>query len=91
MSIDEQTAIENMVFNYGSTYQTDYRHGQIDTSQRTVYKPKPKTEKIVPFERKDFHTLARFAIEVPFSLCIKPKEIVRNNPYDVPKPLVRIT
>ncbi|KAG7311795.1 hypothetical protein JYU34_002875 [Plutella xylostella] len=87
MSIHEQAAIENMVFNYGSTYQTDYRHGQIDTSQRTVYKPKPKTEKTVPFERKDFHTLAKFAIEVPFSLCIKPKEIVRTNPYDVPKPL----
>ncbi|KAI8427467.1 hypothetical protein MSG28_002000 [Choristoneura fumiferana] len=79
------TRIERMVFNYGTTNRTDYRNYDIKKSEPTVYKPKTKKEKRVPYLGKDSETVTEYkAKNIPFNLLWKPKPIIRTKPTDVP-------
>ncbi|XP_045765343.1 uncharacterized protein LOC123867378 [Maniola jurtina] len=87
--LQTQLRIESMLFHYETTYQADYRHGEIREYPKTVFKPKPVKERTLAYRNvNNLHTMTEWKGDVPsFSLTHAPKEIVRTNPHVVMKPL----
>lgn len=80
---------EGMLFNYETSNRTDYRDGEIKPIVKTVYQHKPSCYRIRPPPLKDIHTLSEWKTpNVPFDLLLKPKDIVRTNPWKVQQPYV---
>ncbi|XP_046961688.1 uncharacterized protein LOC124531234 [Vanessa cardui] len=72
---------DNLLFNYETTYRTDYRDGEIKTSPKTVFKTKPTCYRIRPPPLKYIHTLSEWKQPgIPVEIFLKPKETVRTNP-----------
>ncbi|KAF9411063.1 hypothetical protein HW555_010046 [Spodoptera exigua] len=87
---DIETRLEDMLFDYQTTYKTDYRHGQIRAPVFTKYEEKPKCLSIRPPPLKDVHTLTPWkTAPVPFSLWHKPHPILRKDPNKVQEPYVK--
>nr|XP_034833508.1 uncharacterized protein LOC117990129 [Maniola hyperantus] len=87
--LQSQLRIESMLFQYETTYQTDYRHGEIREYPKTVFKikPKPVQEHTSAYRNvNNLHTMTEWKGDVPsFSLTHAPKEIVRTNPHALMK------
>ncbi|CAH0726300.1 unnamed protein product, partial [Brenthis ino] len=75
---------ERMLFNYETSNRTEYRDGEIRPIVKTVYQQKPSCYRIRPPALKDIHTLSEWKTpNVPFDLLLKPKDVVRTNPWKV--------
>nr|XP_021187188.2 uncharacterized protein LOC110374000 [Helicoverpa armigera] len=86
---DVEARMETMLFNYQTTYKTDYRRGEIIPHVPTVYKEKPTCLRMRPPPLKDVHTLTAWRKNaIPFSLMHHPKPIIRTDPNKVPESFV---
>ncbi|XP_050362229.1 uncharacterized protein LOC126781332 [Nymphalis io] len=75
---------DNLLFNYETTYRTDFRDGEIKKTFETVYKTQPKCFRIRPPPLKYIHTLSEWKQPgIPIELYNKPKETVRTNPHQI--------
>ncbi|CAH0726301.1 unnamed protein product, partial [Brenthis ino] len=82
--MQETQRIESMLYDYETTYRTDYRFGEIREYPKTIYKEKLSRYKRGEPEYKNIHTLAKWQGKMPpFSLLHKPKDILRTNPNNV--------
>lgn len=84
--------IEEMLFDYETTYRTDYRGGEVKPPIFTVYKEKPTCLRIRPPPLKDVHTLSAWkTAAIPFNLVHKPVPINGTDPRKVQEPYVSIS
>ncbi|XP_035445810.2 uncharacterized protein LOC118273120 [Spodoptera frugiperda] len=87
---DIETRLEGMLFDFQTTYKTDYRRGQIRTPVLTKYEEKPRCLQVRPPPLKDIHTLTAWkSTPVPFSLFHKPHPILHKDPNKVQEPYVK--
>ncbi|XP_053612062.1 uncharacterized protein LOC128676104 [Plodia interpunctella] len=78
---DEKPRYEAMLFQYQTTTLTDYRLGEnTPLPPKTVYKPR-RTPERKPYEPiKHLETMSEYLHRVPFSLYMRPKEILHTDP-----------
>ncbi|CAH2105021.1 unnamed protein product [Euphydryas editha] len=82
--LQETKKVESMLFNYETTYKTDFRFGEIDEYPKTVYVPKPSIRERGKPAYRNLHTLIEWKGDMPpFSLLHRPKDVVRTNPNNV--------
>ncbi|XP_045459253.1 uncharacterized protein LOC123669706 [Melitaea cinxia] len=82
--LQETKKIESILFNYETTYNTDFRFGEIREYPKTVYVPKPSVGDRGKPAYRNVHTLTEWKGDLPpFSLLHRPKDVVRTNPNNV--------
>ncbi|XP_026745546.1 uncharacterized protein LOC113506903 isoform X4 [Trichoplusia ni] len=77
---------EKMLFNYETTYRTDFRDGKLESSVKTIFIPKVKKPRNEPIPLKDIQAL--FPLRdphVPFNLFHQPTPIIRTTPLVMQK------
>ncbi|XP_047545213.1 uncharacterized protein LOC125077336 [Vanessa atalanta] len=86
--LQETKKIESMLFNYETTYRSDFRFGEIREYPKTTYIPKSTHKKRGEPPYRNIHTLNEWRANIipPFNLLHVPKDIVRTNPNNVPQP-----
>lgn len=77
---------QKMLFNYETTYRTDFRDGKLESSVQTIFIPKVKKPRNEPIPLKDIQ--AMFPLRdphIPFHLFHQPNPIIRTSPWVVQK------
>ncbi|XP_045511739.1 uncharacterized protein LOC123706477 [Colias croceus] len=73
--------VDTLLFNYESTYRTDYQRYIIKEYPKTVYKPRVSHYVRGLPDYKNVHTMREWRGDrPPFNILHKPKDVVRTNP-----------